>query len=152
MRFALPHASIPGVGSVPGFCLVARRAFLNWAFVGYIIFWLCLFCGWVFSRFFLFVFRCLMTSDVGMIANIVTFWCTCDNLLGKTFEIHLQERAGYCKMFLSICGTLVCSHRFAVFPQAISGVSLQGIQTFGVACCFLFCRIWSRGPRLTHQN
>ena len=48
---------------------------LSQKFAGCIIFWLCLFCGWVLSRCLKFNWSCLMTSGVGMVGLFLTHWC-----------------------------------------------------------------------------
>ncbi len=60
-------------GHVPdGF---ARRACYSEAFVGHIIFWLCCFCGWVFSRFYHNYSGWLMASSAGVVGHFLTLWC-----------------------------------------------------------------------------
>ena len=51
--------------------ILARRARYSWEFAGSIIFWPCLFCGWVFSWLFLFGIWWL---QVGMLWCFLTFW------------------------------------------------------------------------------
>ncbi len=55
--------------------IIARKESYIWAFAGMHHFWPCLFCGRVFSRFFLYNCSYLMASGVGMVGHFPTLQC-----------------------------------------------------------------------------